>query len=152
METINVSDEMREAFYQLFPRLRQTPHCFTSAENEAYNCIAWAMGDTLHWWDPGYEQWYYWPIESHDLSIESYLKAFSTQGYSECSTPQHEEGIEKIAIYMKDGCFKHVARQLPCGNWTSKCGQTFDISHTLEALEGDEYGSVMHIMQRPGSR
>lgn len=148
MDVISVSDDMREQFYQLFPQLRHTPHRFTSNENTTYNCVAWAVGEDHRWWDPSDAQLYYWPIENHDNSINSFLQAFQTQCFILCSDHCLEEGIEKIAIYMKNNTFKHVARQLSTGEWTSKCGQTFDIIHTLEGLTGDGYGMVTHLMQR----
>jgi hypothetical protein len=45
-----------------------------------------------------------------------------------------------------------MARQLPTGVWTSKCGSLEDIEHeTLEALAGFgpyEYGAVVRFLKR----
>ncbi|HKI31807.1 MAG TPA: hypothetical protein VKA46_08060, partial [Gemmataceae bacterium] len=30
-----------------------TNHRVTSAESTDYNCVAWSVGDTTHWWQPG---------------------------------------------------------------------------------------------------
>jgi hypothetical protein len=39
-----------ERLEALFPRLRGTAYRITSPASEVYNCIAWAAGDTEHWW------------------------------------------------------------------------------------------------------
>jgi hypothetical protein len=36
-----------------FPRLIPLNHRETSPATAAYNCVAWAAGDTDHWWRPG---------------------------------------------------------------------------------------------------
>jgi hypothetical protein len=43
----------------------------------------------------------------------------------------------------------HVAGQLVTGRWTSKLGESEDIEHGLRDLEGDVYGVVVLVMQRP---
>lgn len=43
----------------------------------------------------------------------------------------------------------HAARQLHSGAWTSKLGNAEDIEHELHALEGEIYGTVVVIMNRP---
>jgi hypothetical protein len=158
MDSISIPDDMREEFYRLFPKLRGSPHCFTSAEDSGYNCVAWAMGDKGRNWDPLNGSRYYWPLDSGDNSLDAYIRAFRTQGFESCLDAALEEGVEKIAIYTVNEqhtarcLFKHVARQLPSGKWTSKCGETFDLSHRLEALEGDKYGKATHFMKRePGA-
>ena len=67
-----------------------------------------------------------------------------------CGSPEYESGYEKVAIYGKDGEWKHAARQLTeDGTWTSKLGPEDDINHaTLEALAGATYGTVVQIMKR----
>ena len=42
----------------------------------------------------------------------------------------------------------HVAKMLPDGKWSSKLGESHDISHELNALEGNSYGSVTVILRR----
>ncbi len=45
---------MLESF---FPKLSDFGYEVTSPESDAYNCIAWAAGETLHWW---------WPIPAEE--------------------------------------------------------------------------------------
>jgi hypothetical protein len=73
-------------------------------------------------------------------------------GYEVCDNPELEPGSEKVAIYTKDGEPTHMALQRPSGQWTSKCGDWEDIVHTLEGLEGSDYGSVATIMKRESPR
>ncbi len=71
-------------------------------------------------------------------------------GYQESDSIELEEGFEKIAIYAdKRNEFRHVARQLENGKWTSKLGDWEDIEHnTLKALESPQYGSVKILLKR----
>ena len=80
------------------------------------------------------------------------MRVFEAMGYEACDDRQLEASVEKIAIYAKDGVPTHMARQLPSGDWTSKCGAGEDITHTLVGLEGDLYGAVSVVMRRKAER
>ena len=41
-----------------------------------------------------------------------------------------------------------MARQLPSGLWTSKLGESEDIEHQVEGLEGSSYGNVLVYLCR----
>jgi hypothetical protein len=59
-----------------------------------------------------------------------------TKDYEQCDDGTPECGYEKIAIYVRSGEVKHVARQLPDGRWTSKLGPGYLIEHSaVEDLE-----------------
>jgi len=74
---------------------------------------------------------------------------FGTLGYFEATAPHIEPNFEKIALYVnKHKQVTHAARQLSTGLWTSKLGQNYDISHTLEAIEGGLYGTVAMLLKR----
>jgi hypothetical protein len=61
-----------------------------------------------------------------------------------------EPGFVHIAKYSDAGEVSHMARQLPNGHWTSKCGASALIEHDLEDLEGDaSYGQVESIFKVP---
>jgi hypothetical protein len=83
-----------------------------------------------------------------DESVAEFVRVFETLGYKTCENPEVEPQREKVAIYAKGSVVKHMARQLPSGDWTSKCGKFVDINHDLSALEGDQYGQVVLIMKR----
>jgi hypothetical protein len=125
-------------------------HKITSPRDSAYNCIAWAaIGSTAEWWThlPGYK----WPGEDRTPLIESLVKVFVSVGYSEKAVDDHsvESGVEKVALYAKNGIWRHAARQLPNGKWTSKLGPDEDIEHdTPECLCGDSYGTIHCIMRK----
>ncbi|MHB1426826.1 MAG: DUF7689 domain-containing protein [Gemmataceae bacterium] len=139
-----------ERLEQLFPRLRGTAYRITSPASEVYNCIAWAAGDTGHWWWPGDPARTYWPIGTPRLeTLEAFRDAFATLGYVVCAQADLEPGFEKIALFTEaDGTPTHAARQLPDGTWTSKLGMSEDIQHALEDLAGNVYGSVVQILKR----
>jgi hypothetical protein len=133
-----------------FPQLRSTGYTITSPATPAYNCIAWAAGVTDDWWWPdpmGVSAWP--PGAPRAESVEAFLTAVESLGYSRCDDAALEPGFEKVALYALDGVPKHAARQLPNGRWTGKCGELEDIEHTLDGLVGAWYGTVVHILKRP---
>jgi hypothetical protein len=138
----------------IFPGLSQFGYQITSEKTPDYNCIAWAVGVTEAWWwpDPMYQ--YYWPPEiARSESVEAFVAAFGTLGYSECPSPDLEIGFEKIALFVDQrGVPTHAARQRSDGSWTSKLGELEDIGHVqLEAVSGYAYGSARVFMKRPGA-
>ncbi len=137
----------------LFSNLKQVQYRITSEESRRYNCVAFAAGETeTHrwWWPIGA----YWPEQAprHE-TIESFILAFKTLGFLPCDDGTLEHSFEKVAIYAdENGVPTHMARQLPSGLWTSKCGSLEDIEHTtLEALAGfgpSEYGAVARFLKK----
>ncbi|MBC7382893.1 MAG: hypothetical protein H7296_07835 [Bacteroidia bacterium] len=48
--------------------------------------------------------------------------------------------MEKIAIYGDTFSYStHTARQVQNGFWTSKLGQHFDATHTINSMSGGSY-------------
>ena len=131
-----------------FPGLRGTSYEVTSRKSTRYNCIAWAAGRDSRWWWPDPSPYTFWPEEPREHSLDAFVRVFRTLGYEICASGEHEPGSEKVAIYVDDSGPTHMARQLASGLWSSKCGTREDISHFLEALEGEKYGSVAVIMKR----
>ncbi len=142
---------IRRIIEAAFPNLRPSGYQVASPETVAYNCIAWAAGDTIRWWWPDSPDTAYWPDDvERSETLEAFVKAFETLSYTTCDTPEYEDGLEKIAIYVNaDGKPTHAARQLPSSYWSSKLGQSYDIEHDLEGVSGTQYGSVSVIMKRP---
>lgn len=134
----------------LFPRLRGTAYRVTSPASEVYNCIAWAAGDTEHWWWPGDPARTYWPVDVlRAETLEAFRDAFTTLGYVICDQADLEPGFEKIALFADaNRTPTHAARQLGDGSWTSKLGISEDIQHALGDLTGAVYGSVVLILKR----
>lgn len=132
----------------LFPRLTPANHRITSPASPDYNCVAWAAGDTEHWWQPGV----YWPGNpgAEDQGPKALEEAFLALGYEDGGldlTP--EAGFEKVALYAAGLFYTHAARQLPNGKWTSKLGSAEDIEHDTPAdVAGGLYGDVVQIMRR----
>ena len=133
-----------------FPNLRPGSFQVTSPQTAAYNCIAWAAGDTQRWWWP--LNYSFWPRGApRQLTVDAFVQAYATLGYTVCRNGSTESGFEKIAIYADaSGTPTHAARQLPNGGWTSKLGPAEDISHQGTAtVEGPTYGTVVRFMRRP---
>lgn len=131
---------------QAFPSLSNCGYCITSPKTPQYNCIAWAAGKNDRWWWP--TRFAFWPEEPRELSLDSFVRVFRTMGYEVCDSSEFEAGFEKVVIYVKNSFPTHMARQLPNGEWTSKCGTLEDMSHTLEGLASSDYGEVATVMKR----
>ena len=130
------------------PRLNANNHRVTSPASKDYNCIAWAMGDTLHWWEPDR----YWPIPipDGDYGIGVLEVLFRVQGYTDCGVDARlEPGYENVALYGSTQFYTHAAHQLASGKWTSKLGKWMDIEHdTPEDVAGGTYGDLFQVMKR----
>jgi len=77
--------------------------------------------------------------------------AFETLGYQLCKDGSLEKDVQKIAIFHLNNVPKHAAKQLPDGMWSSKLGNSFDISHTEFCLCGSvakAYGQIAFYMSR----
>jgi len=131
-----------------FPNL-DTSFRVTSEDTPAYNCIAWAAGDTSRWWWPLYP--YYWPNNSpRALALGAFVEAFATLGYVPRANSSLEHGKEKVVIFVRHGLPTHMARQMLSGAWSSKLGESWDIGHFLPAeVGGDIYGDAVEYLWRP---
>jgi len=131
-----------------FPRLLADRYRRTSPADVSYNCVAWAAGDTQHWWQPGF----YWPVSASrdDYGVGALEQAFALLGYEPCSDESLEGSFEKVAIYGFGFFYTHAARQLPNGKWTSKLGKAEDIEHDSPGdIGGGLYGEVVQFLKRP---
>jgi hypothetical protein len=135
----------------VFPHLIGSSYAITSPSTPEYNCIAWAAGDSERWWWPVAGSFAYWPPNIPlQESLDAFIKAFGSIGFTPCGNANIEQGYEKIALYVdSNGKPTHAARQLPNGRWTSKLGKIEDIEHELDGLTGSVYGTVAQILKRP---
>jgi hypothetical protein len=122
----------------------------TSPASGDYNCIAWAAEETDRWWWPQAPDDAFWPAAAPDAcTVEAFEAAFSTLGYQSCEGAEVEPGFTKVAVYVgPDGAVTHMARQLPDGSWTSKCGSHKDIRHLRLEDIGSCYGVVSKVLRR----
>jgi hypothetical protein len=144
---------MVEPIEARFPGLRNSAFRVTSPATRDYNCIAWAAGDTTHWWWPDIDtenDAIYWPAGVVlEETLDAFMAAFATLGYAPASGEEAEPGFEKVALFANGAVPTHAARQLASGRWTSKLGLREDIEHDLHAVSGDPYGSVVLLLKRP---
>lgn len=133
-----------------FPDLHRLGYKITSPINPDYNCIAWAGGDDLNWWEPDPLYIYSWPVNApREYTSSAYIAAYETIGYEVCENSENEEGYEKIAIFLTpDGVPRHAARKLDNELWTSKLGKSYDISHHMHGTNGVTYGEPKIFMKR----
>jgi hypothetical protein len=133
-----------------FPNLENNFN-ITSPMDPDYNCIAWAASNNDLWWWPDKQYTKFWPAEVERAeTIDAFIKAYETIGYTVCADGKLEHGYDKIAIFVNDKNEpKHAARQLNNGHWTSKLGQAEDIEHfKVEGVEGSNYGRAAVFMKR----
>ena len=134
-------------------RFREMSRRTTTRRDVKYNCIAFAAGDTTQrWWPPvpTVQRFYYWPAGIPvEETLDAFMSAFASLGYTPCSSPNLEPRIEKVAFFVKpNGVPGHVAIQRENGMWHSKLGDLEDIEHNLRDLECATYGTVQAYMQR----
>lgn len=130
---------------QQFP-LASAKHQITSEKDDRYNCVAWALHDEKEWWS--HLSGYKWPAP-RSPRIDSLVAVFTALGYERCTSADVEQGWEKVALYQKESIWKHVARQLPSGKWTSKLGPDEDIEHDdLACMCGNSYGELYCVMRK----
>ena len=132
------------------PGLTVSDYEVRSPRDPRYNCVAFAVGDTSHFWYDADVSGYYWPPGTPSAdTIEGWIKVFADLGYRETEDAILEKEYERVAIYATPEAPEHVARQKASGVWTSKMGKGHDIEHaTLAALEGATMGTVVKIMKR----
>src|SRR5262245_57181224 len=108
-----------------FPKLASAPYRITSPQDERYNCFAWAAGDEQNWWEPDAGGDGYWPCEPRNDSLDGYIRAFESVGFTVCGPESRslEPGFIKVALFAIAGRPTHAARQLENGLWTSKLGR-----------------------------
>ena len=142
---------MSEDLEGVFPHLVHSTYAITSPSTPEYNCIAWAAGDTERWWWPLAGSFAYWPSNVPvQETLDAFIKAFGSIGFTPCGNADIEQGYEKVALYVdENGKPTHAARQLTNGRWTSKLGQSRDIEHELNGLIGTMYGVVAQVLKRP---
>ena len=133
-----------------FPNSTSLNFGITSPEDNSYNCIAWACGiKNYKFWPDCEEYGYFWPkniTNKHD--INSFIEFFKIYGFNTCFDGKYEHGFEKIAIYAKNEQVTHASRQINQRQWTSKIGDSHDVGHTLDALDGGMYGNIIEYMKR----
>jgi hypothetical protein len=132
------------------PGLVDSAYEITSPRDPQYNCVAFAVGDTSHFWYDVEVSGYYWPPGAPSAdTLDGWVKVFATHGYVKCDHDGLESEFEKVAIYATSEAPEHVARQKASGVWTSKMGKGHDIEHaSLEVVEGATMGKVVMIMKR----
>ena len=130
-----------------FPKLRGSGYRLTSLPTGRYNCIAWAAGDTDHWWDPSQDG--YWPQGANKgRKIADLISAYQAKGFALCQNGNHVQGREKIVLYEDvNGDWTHAAKRLDANKWSSKLGKNYDISHKdPDDLGGNVYGQPTTYM------
>jgi hypothetical protein len=66
----------------------------------------------------------------------------------ECG-PEPEESYDQIVLYAEDGEWRHAAKRLTDGRWSSKLGDLEDVSHDSPGdVCGEFNGEIAYFMRR----
>jgi len=150
---LSVRNFTQEELRAKWPKLIPGTYTHASQATPRYNCFAFAVGDDRHWWEPEMHGGRFRWAEGVGDGIDSWAQVFVLNGYEPTNNLDHEDGYEKVAIYVELETLRpsHVA--ISDGvTWKSKLGKLQDIEHaTLNQLEGDyewEYGIVERVLRR----
>jgi hypothetical protein len=150
---------LKASWQEFAPRLSSTNCAEKSVETGSYNCLAFAAGDTMRWWEPYVippgTPGIYWPEGVHpDNTVEDWAAALGTEGFRDCSDGHLDPDLVKVAIFASGREATHAARQLESGVWVSKLGDQEDIEHERpDDVGGGAYGEVVRFLaraRRPG--
>ncbi len=141
---------MDKLYNHKFPNLCNVAEKQTSPVDGRYNCIAWAFKDNRRWWWPCKHPRVYWPLDfSKKTEMEAFEDLFDQDGWEQTENCVYEISYEKVALYTLNNEPTHAARLLENGTWTSKLGPGIDLGHSLECLNGPEYGSLFKVYRKP---
>ena len=153
----NTQDE-RNFCISVFPDLAfDKSFKVTSDCNRLYNCIGFAIGYQDLWISTVRDNipWFWWPDAApYDDLQDSLVRTFEYFGFEVCNNDMPEEGYDKVALYAKDGRWKHAARIIGSGVYHSKLGECFDIFHrdgdvlNLSTDPNNSYGTPFVFMRR----
>ena len=143
---------LEELIDDYFPRLADSGNYEQrSCPDENYNCIAFAVGKQNEWWWPGFCPEDYWPVPiPEEVSLQTFILAFKSEGYRKCRHGRPQRHYEKIVLYARNGEPTHAARlETSTGMWLSKLGEEHDIAHHGVAdVGGKHYGEAVCYFRR----
>jgi len=144
-----VTPNERTRLIRQFPNLAHEDFEIICPASRAYNCVAYAAGDTGQPWsdEPGD----YWPPQvARNPTVRGLENLFRWLGFAKCRGPRPESGYQKVALYGSQNLWTHAALQTPNGRWRSKLGREGPlIEHQAAAgLSGELYGRPYLYMRR----
>src|SRR5579864_1724568 len=98
-----------------------------SDEDFNYNCLAYALGDRHHWWEPPRGHGQYWPPGyPDDVSVRTVESIIRKHGFTIDSNPASTPETDAIAIYAEGDEWTHFAK-FSAGAWSCKLGEGHDV-------------------------
>src|SRR5215470_6593402 len=101
---------MEASLFDDLPNLAAN-HEEKSEYDDAYNCIAFSVGDCKRWWEPYPEYWdamdllppspkLFWPPGiPRESTVKAWVALYEELTYEVCGSGELETGFEKVAIY-----------------------------------------------------
>jgi hypothetical protein len=148
---------VKEDIDRHYPKLADAGYEITSEATPVHNCIAWAAGDTSRWWECGEEgpideAGVYWPEGARfGFGLDALISAYEVMGFELCPEcgPEPEAGYDHVALYAENGEWRHAAKRLKDGRWSSKLGDLQDVSHDSPGdVCGEFNGEIAGFMRR----
>jgi hypothetical protein len=121
-----------------------------SDEDFNYNCLAFALGDSTNWWEPGVMGHYWPPGFPADTTVKTVSAIIATHGFVVENADPTTVSTDSVAIFAEGDKWTHFAK-FTNGEWSSKLGEDHDVTHVrLRDLEGasPKYGRLVKILSR----
>jgi len=134
-----MNDNEKTTFKRWFPKLDVDKSKVTAESTYKYNCISWTVGETNQW---------FWPPSMYPDNTE---RGAFDKFYARYSYKPAESG-EVARWRNKDGLTHGCVVYREDSRWESKCGAAARITHDLNGLEGEVYGSVDGFYKLEGER
>jgi hypothetical protein len=132
-----------------FPNSFLEPLEISSPETGDYNCLAWALNDNSKWYESEDDYCWFDKID-RDNKLSTIQKIFEQIGFNLTRNSEYQVDIERVALFSTDNIdCSHLARQIGKNVWTSKLGSSYDVNHTLRAIEDGIYGNPILFLERP---
>ena len=148
--SLKLTDKVRAYITDNSP-LPKDCYVLRSPPDAKYNCHAWGVGVFNENFDPFDKASPWYSEENSSILVEAMVARFKSMGFSDCDTNnlEYQEGIQKIALYVKDGEVHHTARLLKNNSWASKMCDEEDIEHQrLDSLEVMGWGVASIFLKR----
>jgi hypothetical protein len=82
-------------------------------------------------------------------TVDAFIQAFATNGYSPCADGLVEFGHTKVVLFVVGTTVEQAARLLTKELWWSKMGSEEDIEHEINAVSGPLYDQPVQFLRRP---
>jgi hypothetical protein len=125
------TDQEWNQLHTYFPNLDRDSVTIMDEPTGVYNCIAWALGYDDRWINP----------PNNIADFNALFLGDHPAGYTEILSAASDDAIgDGWGIDTND--MQHGSRIVD-GNWESKLGPSYRITHNRDGVRGDIYGDIL---------